>query len=206
MKVPAIAAAGLAAGTLLALGVSLAGCSSDKSTPPTAAGSATSTTSGPPPTSAPAKTADYRGLLIKDTEISAPGQTFTASAPTFNPNGQEGVAVVFANADGTEQIGDTILILPDASAAAAALEGSKAALSNAVVGGTPAPSAVGTGGTVVSGTSPDGSKSVTVLLFTQGRAFATLEFDGAPHDPVPPEGVIDVGQKQDAAITKGLPA
>jgi hypothetical protein len=44
------------------------------------------------------------------------------------------------------------------------------------------------------------------LLFTEGRVFVTLEFDGAPDDPVPPDGVIDVGGKQDAAVKNGLPS
>jgi hypothetical protein len=98
-----------------------------------------------------------------------------------------------------------LLILPDAAAAAAALDGAKAALGNAVTGGTPQSASVGSGGTMTSGTSPDGSKGVTVLLFTQGKAFTTLEFDGPPNELAPPDFVIDVGQKQDTAIKNGLP-
>jgi hypothetical protein len=45
---------------------------------------------------------------------------------------------------------------------------------------------------------------VTVLLFTEGRAFVELEFDGPAPAPAPPDFVTDVGQKQDAAIKKGL--
>ena len=57
---------------------------------------------------------------------------------------------------------------------------------------------------MVSGTSPDKSKSVTVLLFTEGKAFVTLEFDG-PADSLPPQDFVnDVAQKQDAAVKKGL--
>jgi len=59
---------------------------------------------------------------------------------------------------------------------------------------------------IVSGPSPDKSKAVTVLLFTEGKAFTTVEFDSAPDDPVPPEIVTDIGQKQDDAIKNGLPA
>jgi len=57
---------------------------------------------------------------------------------------------------------------------------------------------------MVSGSSPDGSKSVSVLLFTQGNAFATVEFDGPANDPVPPDMVIEIGQAQDTAIKNGL--
>jgi hypothetical protein len=63
---------------------------------------------------------------------------------------------------------------------------------------------VGTGGTELSGNSPDNSKGVLILMFTEGRAFVTLEFDG-PVDSVPPQDfVTDVGQKQDAAIKRAL--
>ena len=57
---------------------------------------------------------------------------------------------------------------------------------------------------MVAGTSPDKSKAVTVLLYTEGKAFVTLEFDG-PTDSLPPQDFVnDVAQKQDAAIKKGL--
>ena len=65
---------------------------------------------------------------------------------------------------------------------------------------------LGTGGTTIAGTSPDGAKAVTILLFTEGRSIVTLEFDSAANDPVPPDFVTDVGQKQDSAIKSGLPA
>ena len=68
----------------------------------------------------------------------------------------------------------------------------------------PEPIAIGSGGATISGPSPDGSKGVTVLLFTEGRAFAELEFDGPPNALVPPDFVTDVGQKQDAALKRGL--
>lgn len=43
-----------------------------------------------------------------------------------------------------------------------------------------------------------------ILLFTEGRALATLQFDGPTDTLAPPDFVSDVGQKQDAAIKKGL--
>jgi hypothetical protein len=111
---------------------------------------------------------------------------------------------MFSNQNDTRHIGDTILILPDADQAVSELDEEKAALGNMVTGGTPAPETVGSGGTMVSGTAPDGSKAVTVLLFTEGKAFTNLEFDSAPNAPVPPQFVTDVGQKQDTAIKNGL--
>ena len=90
--------------------------------------------------------------------------------------------------------------------AAGSLEASKTTLVANVVGGAPEASSVGTGGTVVSGKSANGKNAVTVLLFTEGKAFATIEFDSAADDPVPPDFVTDVDQKQDAAIKSGLPS
>lgn len=209
MKFPRITAVGVTAAAVV-LAASATACSGNKTTSPTttASGSKSSsaaTSTGGASSSTAAASPDYSALLIEDSDISAPGDTFTAQPPTLNPNGKEGVATVFANQGDTREIGDTILVLPDASAANTALDGAIGALGSAVTGGTPQSAQIGSSGTVVSGMSPDGSKSVTVLLFTEGRAFVTLEFDGAPDDPVPPEGVTDVGQKQDAAIKNGLP-
>jgi hypothetical protein len=96
------------------------------------------------------------------------------------------------------------LVAPQAfTAATRALESAKAT-TDGYVHGVPDPIAVGAGGTTISGPSPDGSKGVTVLLFTEGRAFAELEFDGPPDDLVAPDFVADVGTKQDAAIKRGL--
>jgi hypothetical protein len=43
-------------------------------------------------------------------------------------------------------------------------------------------------------------------MFTEGKAFAVLEFESPPNDPVPSDVVLDLGRKQDAAIKSGLPA
>jgi hypothetical protein len=142
--------------------------------------------------------------LIKASDITLPGDTFTAAPPIQNANGQPGVAQMFSNQNDARHIGDDILILPDADMAVSELDLEKAALGNTVTGGTPVPAAVGTAGTMVSGIALDGSKAVTVLLFTEGKAFINLEFDSAPNDPVPPAFVADVGQKQDTAIKNGL--
>ena len=133
-----------------------------------------------------------------------PGDTFTAQPPIQNPNGQPGVAQMLSNQNDTRHIGDDILILPDADQAVSELDLEKAALGNTVTGGTPAAAAVGTAATMISGTAADGSKAVTVLLFTEGKAFVNLEFDSPLNDPVPPQFVTDVGQKQDTAIKNGL--
>ena len=204
MKIAMIALAGLAA-TSMVVGVSVVGCSGNKSPTTSSSGSALSSASSSAASSSrSAATADYTALLIKASDITLPGDTFTAQPPIQNPNGQPGIAQMFSNQNDTRHIGDIILILPDADQAVSELDEEKAALGDSVKGGTPAPAAVGTGGTTVSGTSPEGSKAVTVLLFTEGKAFVNLEFDGPPNDPLPPQFVADVGQKQDTAIKNGL--
>lgn len=204
MKTSIIAVGGVVV-TSLVVGGSVVGCGSNKSSTTSSSGSATSP-AGAGAASSPgrAPTADYTGLLIKATDIVLPGDTFAAQPPTQNPNGQPGAATLFSNQNDTRKIGDDILILPDADTAVSELDEEKAGLGNVVSGGTPAPAAVGTAGTMVSGTSPDGSHAVTVLLFTEGKAFTNLEFDSPPNDPVPAGFVADVGQKQDTAIKNGL--
>jgi hypothetical protein len=206
MKTTVIAVVGVAAATVLT-GVAATGCSSkaEKATTTSSSGSSSTSAASSASSSAESAPADYSKLLIQASDIVLPGDTFTAAPPTLNPNGKPGVAAVFSDQGDVREIGDTIMILPDAAGAAAALDGSKSALSQAVAGGSPEPAEVGTGGTIVSGTSPDGSKSVTVVLFTEGKATVTLEFDGKPDDPVPPAFATDIAQKQDAAIKAGLP-
>jgi hypothetical protein len=205
MKTPVAAVAALTAASVL-VGLSVAGCSSksDKSASTSSSASPTAKSSASSEPSSSAESGGYAKLLIKPEDIALPGDTFSVSAPTENPNGKTGVAAVFSNQADTREIGDTIMILPDSAGAATALEGAKSSLGSNVTGGDPQPAAVGEGGTIVQGTSPDGSKSVTVLLFTEGKAFVTLEFDGKTDDPVPPAFATDIGQKQDAAIKSGL--
>jgi len=204
MKIPLIALAGLTATTVV-VGVSVVGCASNKSSTTSSSGPSTSSASMSAASSASsAPTVGYTALLIKAGDITLPGDTFTAQPPIQNPNGQPGVAQMFSNQNDARHIGDDILILPDADQAVSELDLEKAALGSTVTGGSPAPAAVGTGGTMISGTAADGSKAVTVLLFTEGKAFVNLEFDSAPNDPLPPQFVTAVGQKQDTGIKNGL--
>ena len=211
MKIPMMALAGVAA-TSVVVGVSVVGCAGNKSSTTSSSGSATSAGSSsaapsagtPTSSSSSAAAADYTALLIKAGDITLPGDTFTGQPPIQNPNGQPGAAQIFGNQNDTRHVGATILILPDPDQAVSELDEEKAALGDSVKGGTPAPAAVGTSGTIVSGTAPEGSKAVTVLMFTEGKAFVNLAFDSPLNDPVPPQFVTDVGQKQDTAIKNGL--
>jgi hypothetical protein len=203
MRISRTVVAGVAAAT--ALTVSVAGCGS-KTSSPSSSGSATSAksaTSSAPTSSASAQPTDYSGLLIQATDINAPVQ-FTGGPLTNNPNGQPGVAVTFSTQDNSHVIKDTIQVLADPGAATNALNAAKGGQGNAIKNPTSDSFSVGTGGTVLSGNSPDNSKGVTTVLFTEGKGFVTLEFDG-PVDSLPPQDfVTDVAQKQDAAVKKGL--
>ena len=204
MRISRTMVAGLAAATALA--VSVAGCGS-KTSSTTTSGSATSATSARssgPASTAPAQPSGYIGLLIQATDINAP-ETFTASPPINNPNGQPGVATTFSTPDSNHVIHDTIQVLADPAAATNALNAAKAGQGNLIKDPQTQPANnIGTGGTLVSGNTPDGNKGIAVLLFTEGRAFVTLQFDGPPGMLPPPDFLTDVGQKQDAAVKKGL--
>ncbi|MEB3983740.1 hypothetical protein OQ968_21035 [Mycobacterium sp. 663a-19] len=161
-------------------------------------------TSGTPTSAAPT---DYTGLLLQGGDVSSePPNVFTpADPPVQNPNAAPGAAVVFKNSDDSSRIGDTVLVLTDAGAATNAMSASVASLGNTVTDGDAQPISVGDGGTMVSGTSPDKTQGVTVLLFTEGRAFVTLEFDGAPGDVVPADYALGVARRQDGAVKARLP-
>jgi hypothetical protein len=183
---------------------SAAGCSSNPKSPTASSTSATAAPTSPSSrtSSAQAQSVDYTRLLIQASDIQTP-MAFTAGPVIPNPNGQAGADTTFSNDDKTRQIHDTVLVLADPAAAASALQAAKAKLGDSVQG-TPGPAAVGTGGTTVSGNSPDGSKGVMMLLFTEGKAFATLNFVGPPDMLPPPDFVTELGQKQDTAIKNGL--
>lgn len=148
---------------------------------------------------AAAQPGDFSVLPV-DPNLITDSLAYNAAPPVFNPNGQPGVEAVYTHRDGSRQITSTILVLPDAQAATAALDGARAALAGNLANGQTQPAAVGSAGTMVSGMSPDGSKSVTVLSFAEGNTATTIEFEGAPKDPAPSDLVLELGRKQDTAI------
>jgi hypothetical protein len=214
MALARVTVAGWAAVTLV-VGAATTGCghhaaspwdrppatfSSSSSSPSAAASSA-----GPSATTSPspAQPTDYSSLLIKASDI---GADFNApQPPVLLPNNAAGVAQLFANADNSRRIGVTIMILADPASAAVGVENTKANYAGKV-SVTWQPVDVGSNGAIISGSAPDNSQAVTVLLFTEGRALANLEFDSAPNDPIDAAAALDVGRKQDAAIKKGLPS
>jgi hypothetical protein len=205
MRTSQTVVAGLAAAAVLT--VSMTGCGGSQTSSPTKSGSGTSQAGAPSSaanSSAPGQpTTDYTNLLIQATDIDAP-VPFTAGPPTQNPNGQPGVETAFSTQDGSHVIKDTIQVLADPDAATNALTAAKGSQAGAIKSPATGAAKVGTGGTTLSGNSPDHSKGVTTLLFTEGRAFVTLEFDGPVDTLAPDDFVNGVGQKQDDAVKKGL--
>lgn len=200
MELARITAAGWTVATVV-VGAATTGCSdyhqSSAPSPSTSTGSSavTSPSAG--------QQTDYSNLLIKPSDI---GGDFTApQPPVLNPNNAPGVAQLFANADNSRRIGDTILIVTDPRVAAAGIENTKANYAGKV-SGTWQPVDIGANGAMISGAAPGNSQAITVLLFSEGKALVNLEFDSAPTDPIDPGVATDVGRKQDAAIKSGLPS
>ena len=204
MELARITVAGWAVATVV-VGAAATGCGNDHETssPSTSTTSAASSTgSGGVTSPSPGQATDYSNLLIKPSDIG--GDFTTPQPPVLNPNNAPGVAQLFANADNSRRIGDTILIVADPAVAAAGLDNTKANYAGKV-SGTWQPIDIGTHGAIISGNSPGNSQAITVLLFTQGKALVNLEFDSAPNDPIDPGVATDIGRKQAAAIKSGLP-
>lgn len=187
------------------LTIGLSGCTATSS-PPTASSTGVPTTLATPPSSAPAqkKPVDHSRLLIEPGDIDGAGDTFVARSTVPNRRGTDAASALFVNQDDTRAISVTILVLPDPAAAASTLQTSIDSVGGVVTGARPQPSSVGTGGTVVAGAAPDGSKDVTVLMFTEGPAVARIEFGSVAGEPTPAQVVTDVGTKQEIALRTGL--
>ena len=200
MELARITVAGWAVATLVVGAVST-GCSSgNKTASPSSSAASSLALEHSEPSAQPS---DYSYLLIKASDIG--GDLSAPQPPVLNPNGAAGVAQLFANPDNSRRIGDTILIVADPAAAAAGLDNTKTNYAGKVSGNWQ-PVDVGSNGALISGTSPDNSQAITVLLFTEGKALVNLEFDSAPNDPIDADIAKDIGRKQDAAIKKGLPS
>jgi hypothetical protein len=192
---------------VLAIGVS--GCTPTDAPPatsPTGLPTSVSSTPSSAPKENSAAVIDYSRLLIEPADINSEFDTFVNRSTVPNRRGGKGVSALFVNEADTRAIGVTITVLPDPAAAKAALDTSLHAIGGSVAGGQPVPSTVGTDGTVVAGTSIDGAKEVTALLFTEGPAVVRMEFQSAPGDPTPLDVVNDIGIKQAIALRAGLPS
>jgi hypothetical protein len=141
---------------------------------------------------------DYTNLLLPGQIRLDPAHEFNSTAVVRDPGGKPGVSETFTSWDRT--LVATIVVLPNASAATDALNQAKADLPKTVTGASAESVPVGSGGTVVSGMSPDGSQSVSFLLFTQGKTFTKYEITSDPRDPVSTDFLVPMGQRQDERI------
>lgn len=210
-----LSAAALAAITLV-VGAALQGCGGDNAAGPSSSAksstSSSSAASSSPATSssATAQPSDFSTLLIKPTDIVVPGDSFGPPKKRQLTDPAPGIEGVFTNQSGSRSIVDSLLVYPDPDAAERdrdpLVKSYTDPQTGAIKGGTQAPADVGTGGTIISGPSADGAKSVTSVIFREGKVIALIEFEGAPNDPVPPDIALDVARKQDVAVKSGLPA
>ena len=148
--------------------------------------------------------ADYKRLLLTAADLSDAGDTFARRSQAPQPNGIPGASAFFVNDTDDRAISDTVLIYPDAATATGTLNQSAGALPTTVIGGTPKPVPVGSGGVMSSGTYPDENKAVTLMLFTEGRALVRLEFQSATGDVTTDEYVTDIAKMQQIALRVGL--
>ena len=197
MKMAAVVALGLSAG--IALGALVPACGGDCQTAPSAAArsSASAKPTGP----------DYTNLVVPVADISAVSpEPFSVGKPPSPTVGSPGAQASFTNSTGARVINLNVFVLPDAAAAVNAMNATLGSVDSVVVGGDPQPISVGDGGTLIAGTAPDNSKTVTVVAFTEGRASVTLQFEGPPDDAVPVDFATAVAQAQADTIKKNLPA
>jgi len=195
---------------LLVIGIS--GCTGTDlggAAPSTGAGLLPSTASTPSAsvgsTATPTvQAADHRTLLLSASDISDAEDTFHERSRDVHPDDTEGASAFFVNDQDNRAVSDTILIYPDAATATATLRQAAGTLPTQVTGGSPAPIGVGNDGVVIAGAYPDQEKAVTVLLFTEGRALARLEFQSAAGDTTTDEFVTNVGKMQQIALRVGL--
>jgi hypothetical protein len=210
MKIAQASTVGLM-GMALLISTAAVGCGSDEKD--SSASSSSSSTSAAATTSAAASEttsaaaspsaegADYSKLLLKASDIDP---SFTASEPQVNPNGLKGVVQKMTNPQ-NQTIVFAIVVNDDAAGALKALDSAKAELPKEV-DGAPQPADVGDGGNglIATGKSPDGSKAITEVYFTQGKALVNIEFSSAPNDPVLPETALAVAKMQDTQVKNNL--
>jgi hypothetical protein len=211
MNISRLTATGLA-GAALVMGVTVAGCSNGDASPSESSSAAASSTTSAASSeqsaieqagTPAAEPNDYGALLIPTTDMGA--DTQTPGGVQLNPGGNPGAAQVYSSLDGKQRIIDTILVFPDVAAADSKFQSDSATL-NTVVTGPAEPVEIGDQGVMAIGTSPDGSKSVTAILFTQGRALVSLNFEGELDDAVPPDIATYIAETQATLIEEGLPA
>jgi hypothetical protein len=179
--------------------------SSTTSTTTSEAASGTETTTAEAAAGETTAEPDYTTLLMAAEDLDAP-VTFIADPPQANGDGVPGVTQTFRMEGNGAVIVDTLIVCDDPAQAEAVLAETVRTLGQSVVG-EPQPWPLAPGGTIVTGTTLDGSTAITAVLFTEDNVLTTLEFNSMPGDlePAPADFVDSTGQLQIDAIREGLP-
>jgi hypothetical protein len=182
---------------LLALFALVTGCSSAREivAPPPAPVTTAARTPAPAP-----PPADLGQLLISAEDIPLPGFLPPVVRP-LDEDAVEGVEAFFDSQDGSRQLGQTIVLLPDADAARSAMLGAARLTEQQRTGASSAPAPAGDAGVIITGFQHDGTAS-TLLLFSVGTASVAMDFRSPAADPVPPAAAIAAGVRQ-AALLRG---
>ena len=107
---------------------------------------------------------------------------------------------------GSNSIQSSIFLVPDAASAASSVQETLTGSGiSSQIKGTPAPAPnVTKGAMVINGTSADGSASLSILMFSEGRAVAQVSFIGSLGDPVSADYLDTVGVIQLDTIQQNL--
>ncbi|MHA6793607.1 hypothetical protein ACVGVM_08840 [Pseudonocardia bannensis] len=140
--------------------------------------------------------------MIQAEDIPLPGFSQHGSQP-IDESGVKGVAVVFGDEAGSRQLGETIVLLPDADAARRAMQGAVSSTQDQRSGVTTSAVPIGDSGVLITGYELGGTAS-TMLLFSQGVASVAMDFRSAATDPVPVDVVTAVGARQADLLRRGL--
>jgi len=200
----------------MALGLVVAGCSKEEESTSTsssasssaASSAATSTSAAASATSTDAAPAsgDLSVLLIKPEAIPpGPAGPWVAEPAKSDPAPPASITQFFKSGD-SNAIQSSIFLLPDeASAAKMVTETLASPNMAALVKGTPAPAPnVNKTAQVINGTSADGTASMSVLMFSEGKIVAQVQFMGKAGDPVTPDYLDTVGVIQLDTIQQNM--
>jgi hypothetical protein len=205
--------------TGMALVLVVAGCGKDEgsssksssassSAATSAASSATSSAaaSGTSGAAAPAA-AGLTALVMKPESIPpTPAGPWVGDGPSVDPTpGNPPTAGQFYKS-GDNSIQSTVILAPDADQAAKSVQDTLTgtALTSQIKGTlAPAPN-VAKNAQVINGMSADGSASMSILMFSEGKVIAQVTFIGKPGDPVSADYLDTVGVIQLDAIQQNL--
>ncbi len=182
---------------LVLLLATVTGCAPARGTVAPAPSPGITTAAAPAPAPPPAQP-DLARLLITAEDIPLPG-FLPPSVRPLDEDAVAGLEAFFDSQDGSRQLGQTIVLLPDAEAARSAMLGAARLTAQQRPGASSVPAPVGAAGVIITGFRRDGTAS-TLLLFSEGAASVAMDFRSAETDPVPPEPVIAAGVRQAALL------